>query len=159
MINWFKKSINKIYPIFDFDIIDTDEKLKPDEYYLNFCCFYSNINNCYLYSYIILKNNFTLRSNVDKSNEKSINEVVLKVCIEALEQVIKCKIKDITIQNDKYEHVSMLKNSKDKKLLRLLEQFDNVIWKIVGSNDISKSYGLCDKYIENINNIEAYKKN
>jgi hypothetical protein len=108
MILWCKKSINKIYPFFDMDEIQDDNSIITDEYNLNFCCFINSTNDYYMYSYFIIKNNFTLRSHVDKIKSNSINDAIHKVIINSLEQSIKYKIKNITIQNDKYDIIHML---------------------------------------------------
>ena len=148
MILWCKKSINKIYPFFDMDEIQDDNSIITDEYNLNFCCFINSTNDYYMYSYFIIKNNFTLRSHVDKIKSNSINDAIHKVIINSLEQSIKYKIKNITIQNDKYDIIHMLQNSTNKKLKKITNQFDNIIWKNITNTDNSKSYLLCDKFIE-----------
>ena len=159
MILWCKNSINKIYPFFDIDEIQDDNDTFVDEYNLNFCCFTNSINDYYVYSYLIIKNNFTLRSHIDKIKSNSINDVIHKVIINSLEQAIKYKIKNITIQNDKHEIIYMLQNSTNKKLKELTNQFDSILWKIITNTDNSKSYLLCDRFIENTNKIDSDKKN
>lgn len=159
MILWCKKSINKIYPFFDMDEIQDDNIIITDEYNLNFCCFINSTNDYYMYSYFIIKNNFTLRSHVDKIKSNSINDAIHKVIINSLEQSIKYKIKNITIQNDKYDIIHMLQNSTNKKLKKITNQFDNIIWKNITNTDNSKSYLLCDQFIENTNKIDSDKKN
>jgi len=159
----FKKIINKIYPIFEID--SESESEKDDEYILKFCYHRDITNNKYIYCYLIIKNNFTIRSKVDEINGNFVTlktskkifqdeleisiDIIYQIILKGLDDLIKCKINTISIQNDKYEIIDLLKNNKNKKYKNKISKFENVSYKVMSCNDNLKIYELCNTYMQN----------
>lgn len=151
MFDWYKRKINKIFPIFNNveDIeLSTENDNDNNKYYLKIFSYIDEKNNNYLYAYTITKNNFTIRTNIKKFSYNSSIKILNHAIIDGLTDSIKHNIREIIVETNNYEFIE---NCKSKQFINIQSKFDKIEYKIISEIDNSKNYLLCENFL-NIKN-------
>lgn len=149
MFNCYKRTINKIYPLFDdFENIESLDNINDtDDCIINIFCYIDEKNNNYLYSYTINKNDFPIRSNIKSIKHKLPIEILSIGLIDALNNALKYNIKEIIVNTNNSIFFDYVKSKKNKNINNIEKKFNNIKYIIISDYDNSKNRKMCEKFL------------